>query len=44
MCLVATVFNSTALAINQNHHKLSRKDIFHGYSIVNAENWTLFWI
>lgn len=44
MCLVATVFNSTALDINQNHHKLSRKDIFHGYSIVNAENWTLFWI
>lgn len=34
MCLVATVFNSTALDINQNLHKWSRKEIFHGYILV----------
>lgn len=37
MCLVATVFSSTALDINQNLHKWSRKEIFHGYILVNTD-------
>lgn len=39
MCLVATVFNSTALDINQNLYKWSRKEIFHGYILINTDNY-----